>query len=318
MIREVFRTIGDNYAEACEETYGEHELAAYIRIQAPKELSIALADASAGLKIVGSAGNGRWATIPWLAVFIPHVTESASEGYYIVYGFSPNRQKLVLSLNQGATAVFNEYGKGRKAREVLRDRAALMRTRVPDFSQDFSSEPIDFGRSAPLPLAYEAGHAFGRVYDIGRLPEEEQLVADLRLLVKAYRSLDFRGGLDHTQNTTSINDEIQGTTRTLLETRRYGLHRRIERCGSAPRKAKELHGYKCQACGVSLNERYGAIGDGYIEAHHLVPLSTLNEGEPTEYDIALDFCVLCSNCHRMIHRTIDPSDLASFRELLIE
>jgi hypothetical protein len=34
------------------------------------------------------------------------------------------------------------------------------------------------------------------------------------------------------------------------------------------------------------------------------------------YDIAADFAVLCSNCHRMIHRTADPSNLAQFRDMV--
>jgi MrcB-like, N-terminal domain len=34
------------------------------------------------------------------------------------------------------------------------------------------------------------------------------------------------------------------------------------------------------------------------------------------YDIATDFAVLCSNCHRMIHRTVDPSNLAQFRDMV--
>jgi hypothetical protein len=30
------------------------------------------------------------------------------------------------------------------------------------------------------------------------------------------------------------------------------------------------------------------------------------------YAVAADFTVLCANCHRMIHRSEDPSDLANF------
>jgi 5-methylcytosine-specific restriction protein A len=42
----------------------------------------------------------------------------------------------------------------------------------------------------------------------------------------------------------------------------------------------------------------------------------LNEGEAVSYEVGTDFAVLCSNCHRMIHRTSDPSNLAAFRRLL--
>ena len=43
----------------------------------------------------------------------------------------------------------------------------------------------------------------------------------------------------------------------------------------------------------------------------------LEEGVPVRYNVATDFAVLCSNCHRMIHRTSDPSDLAGFRLLVM-
>jgi 5-methylcytosine-specific restriction protein A len=35
-----------------------------------------------------------------------------------------------------------------------------------------------------------------------------------------------------------------------------------------------------------------------------------------KYDVALDFAVLCANCHRMIHRTEHPSDLEGFKKLV--
>ena len=37
---------------------------------------------------------------------------------------------------------------------------------------------------------------------------------------------------------------------------------------------------------------------------------------PVKYDLKTDFAVLCSNCHRTIHRHRDPSDLVSFRALI--
>jgi 5-methylcytosine-specific restriction protein A len=78
-------------------------------------------------------------------------------------------------------------------------------------------------------------------------------------------------------------------------------------------KAAEQQGTRYQACELDFSERYGEIGKGFIEAHHLRPIATLEEGVPVRYDVAADFAVLCSNCHRMIHRFTNPSDLQSFR-----
>jgi 5-methylcytosine-specific restriction protein A len=42
----------------------------------------------------------------------------------------------------------------------------------------------------------------------------------------------------------------------------------------------------------------------------------IEEGVAVKYDVAADFAVLCSNCHRMIHRFADPSDLLKFRAII--
>ena len=103
---------------------------------------------------------------------------------------------------------------------------------------------------------------------------------------------------------------------SITETRKYIYHRKIERNSTAAKNSKKFHGTSCQACEMDFVTRYGDIGEGFIEAHHLKPISSLEEGVPVKYDVASDFAVLCSNCHRMIHRAEDPSDLATFRALI--
>jgi 5-methylcytosine-specific restriction protein A len=148
-------------------------------------------------------------------------------------------------------------------------------------------------------------------YEQSRLPSELVLRDDLLTAVAAYRALTFRGGLDITPET-----EASASVSSLLEERRYRFHRRIERNSKAAQEAKRVHGLRCQACAMSFGETYGTLGQGYIEAHHLRPISSLEEGVPVMYDIKNDFAVLCSNCHRMIHRTENAADLEGFRRSL--
>jgi 5-methylcytosine-specific restriction protein A len=54
----------------------------------------------------------------------------------------------------------------------------------------------------------------------------------------------------------------------------------------------------CETCGFDFGAVYGDHGDGYIECHHIVPLS--ESGETTTR--LADLILICSNCHRMIHR----------------
>jgi putative restriction endonuclease len=55
----------------------------------------------------------------------------------------------------------------------------------------------------------------------------------------------------------------------------------------------------CEVCGFDFYQIYGELGDGYIEGHHVIPISELNEGDKTRVE---DIVMLCANCHRIIHQ----------------
>jgi 5-methylcytosine-specific restriction enzyme A len=293
------------------EEYAEHPLAQYIRGEATQEVTKAVAD-PIGLSFKGSAGAGQWAAVPWIAVFDDVVTDTATEGYYVVYLFHPSDPIVHLSLNQGTTGTRAEFKSA--THDVLKERAQLIRRRLADFVQRLPITSIDLGSIAGLPGDYAAGHAMGVVYSPSTLPSDGELKRDLEIAISAYKALTFRGGLDPIADETDY--DVPVGSGSLIEQRRYRMHRRIERNAKAGKAAKKHHGTRCQACEFDFRECYGEIGRDFIEAHHLKPIGSLNEGEAVSYDIATDFAVLCSNCHRMIHKSIDPSDLLAFRLLL--
>ncbi|MBG9817565.1 HNH endonuclease [Bacillus safensis] len=55
----------------------------------------------------------------------------------------------------------------------------------------------------------------------------------------------------------------------------------------------------CEICGFDFYETYGEIGEDFIEGHHTIPLSEMDEGHSTKVE---DIAIVCSNCHRMLHR----------------
>lgn len=59
----------------------------------------------------------------------------------------------------------------------------------------------------------------------------------------------------------------------------------------------------CEVCGMNFEAQYGEIGQGYIEAHHRKPMAEMAGETFSEVD---DIILLCSNCHRMIHRQTPP------------
>ena len=55
----------------------------------------------------------------------------------------------------------------------------------------------------------------------------------------------------------------------------------------------------CEVCAFDFGHFYGPHGLDYIEVHHRTPLHVTGETETKLADLAL----VCSNCHRMIHRS---------------
>jgi hypothetical protein len=100
--------------------------------------------------------------------------------------------------------------------------------------------------------------------------------------------------------------------------RRWFLHLRRERNAKivSAKKAyvlKTTGVLRCEICGFDFKERYGKVGEGFCEAHHKKPLSTLNQETKTRLE---DLAILCSNCHRMIHRTKPMMSVEEFKKTL--
>ncbi len=69
----------------------------------------------------------------------------------------------------------------------------------------------------------------------------------------------------------------------------------------------------CQACGFSFRDKYGVVGEGYIECHHVVAVSDLKPNAKTKVS---DIALLCSNCHRMVHRRRPWLSMEELKSLL--
>lgn len=72
---------------------------------------------------------------------------------------------------------------------------------------------------------------------------------------------------------------------------------------------------KCEVCTFDFSEKYGDLGYGFCEAHHKKPLSDANREIETKLE---DLAILCSNCHRMIHRTKPMMSINEFKKLLLK
>ncbi|MDE2676436.1 MAG: HNH endonuclease [Gemmatimonadota bacterium] len=70
----------------------------------------------------------------------------------------------------------------------------------------------------------------------------------------------------------------------------------------------------CEVCGFDFQVQYHGLEKPFIECHHLTPLSRLR---PNSRVSMRDLALVCPNCHRMLHRQADPSDLDALRARVV-
>lgn len=77
--------------------------------------------------------------------------------------------------------------------------------------------------------------------------------------------------------------------------------RRPEIVREAKRRFKEKNNGNlfCEVCDFNFSSVYGELGEDFIEGHHIIPISELSEDHKTKVE---DIAMVCSNCHRMLHR----------------
>lgn len=117
----------------------------------------------------------------------------------------------------------------------------------------------------------------------------------------------------------AIEEDEQTKTDSVIEGQViYKLHKVRERDSKIVMRKKEsvwtaTGRLACEACMFEFEEFYGDIGKGYIECHHRTPLASFKVSTKTTLD---DLALVCSNCHRMVHKKIDSLTVEDLRMMI--
>jgi predicted HNH restriction endonuclease len=88
-----------------------------------------------------------------------------------------------------------------------------------------------------------------------------------------------------------------------------------ERDPKARKACIEYYGCKCIICGMDFEQVYGDLGKGFIEVHHIIPIS--ERGGHYIVDPIKDLRPLCSNCHSMIHRLKHVLTIEELKKIIV-
>ena len=89
-----------------------------------------------------------------------------------------------------------------------------------------------------------------------------------------------------------------------------------ERNPAARQKCISAHGTTCCICEFSFGAVYGPEAEGYIQVHHVRPLSEV--GEEYVVDPVEDLRPVCPNCHAVLHLGGESRSINEVKQLLIE
>jgi 5-methylcytosine-specific restriction protein A len=87
----------------------------------------------------------------------------------------------------------------------------------------------------------------------------------------------------------------------------------FERSRFLRRQSINLFGCFCQVCYFDFEHIYGVRGKGFIEVHHIVPLSEIRQSYTAN---PADLRPVCPNCHSIIHRFKPFLTIAEMSDLL--
>lgn len=142
-----------------------------------------------------------------------------------------------------------------------------------------------------------------QVIECDDIAQMRQLI--IELVVPVFGMIAALIGVEEAE--TPINIGLEGTPFQSFVT--YYEHKKVNR-----EACIQLKGLRCVACGFDFSIFYGQIGFGYIEVHHVVPVSKL--GADYRIDVSSDLEPLCANCHAMVHRENPPIPASRLAEMI--
>lgn len=167
------------------------------------------------LDLTFSVGKGRWAHLPWLAFLDRRETTSARRGVYCVFLFCEDMSGVYLTLAQGVTEPQAVGGREHRRAWFSKNKNEI-RARFPQLAERFQlDDSIDLRGDSPYAEAYEDSVIAHKLYATESLPTDDEIEADLRLLLSVYRQyVDSQMKNEPMRTKTSF--DLQAATEDLI------------------------------------------------------------------------------------------------------
>lgn len=221
--------------------------------------------------------------------FFEKMTNNPDKSFIRIFDFTRDKPSLVQYTID--TSNFNSNG---ITFELIQNRGATIGRKVVGLEEQFNK------------IMHENGFNIDNIITENEIKNinYEKVLNDifnwLRIRVKTKLLLEerYRDAENKTDDDIlDIRTKTEGGLKVIISTK-------AERDGSLRKDAIRIHGTKCKVCDFDFNKTYGKWANDYIEVHHMKPISNAKEIK-VDTNPSTDLTVVCSNCHRMIHKKRD-------------
>jgi hypothetical protein len=164
-------------------------------------------------------------------------------------------------------------------------------------------ENASFLKSGPATTILKLTHGEGEaLYQFlsERNPDCARIWPDIAAELPAHFLPDVDGNFSALEGTSGRVDHLRRErSRELVDRKKHAVLR-------------ATHRLECEVCGFDFEGVYGPRGSNFCEVHHLKPLSDVHSEVETRLQ---DLAIVCSNCHRMLHR-VPWTDIPGLRASL--
>lgn len=183
----------------------------------------------------------------------------------------------------------NEKGETLFEVRYLTHRFVVMPT-IKELRQVSVVENASFLKSGPattvLKLTQEQGEALYQFLSV-RNPDCATIWPDIAAELPAHVLTDVDSDFSALEGTSGRVDHLRRErSRELVDRKKHAVLMATNRL-------------ECEVCGFDFAGVYGPRGSNFCEVHHLKPLSDVQSEVETHLQ---DLAIVCSNCHRMLHR----------------
>jgi hypothetical protein len=189
--------------------------------------------------VKGSGGKGNITPGPHIEIMNGRITTSPQSGYYVVYLFSADMERLYLSLAFGVTAFKEQFGEGSAHRDAMQRSAEIARRPIKGLEGFPAKKGILnlIDRPGTVVYDYQYSNIAAIEYDLSDLPDDQKLIDDLDSMLDLYEDVLFNHGISLDQD---MQTEVAPKKKAEVEVVEFALRKRKKGVSipGAPRKRR--------------------------------------------------------------------------------